>query len=69
MRKFMPIFAVVAAAMVAPTFAHAASTHSGPSAAADRNQQNVVMYAGKIIGQDPDANVRLSLLRDAEAPI
>ena len=61
--------AALAALLVSPAITRISSGHgrpefsSGPSA----TPWDAVIVEGKIVGQDPDANVRLDMRRDAES--
>jgi hypothetical protein len=63
----MAMAAVLAApAFVAvPAFARTPERHVEHRAAVQA-QSPTVVYGGHVVGQDPDPNVRLSILRDAE---
>ncbi len=60
---------VFAAFAAAPAFAatHHKKTDDANAAYAAATDPNVVIVGGKVVGADPDANVRLSLMRDPES--
>jgi hypothetical protein len=55
--KKLVIATVLAATVATPAFAQYAPRYHGA---------NAVIYNGRIIGQDPDANVRLDLIKNGE---
>ncbi len=59
---------VFAAFVVAPAFAatHHKKADEATSAYAAASDPDVVIVNGKVVGADPDANVRLNLRRDPE---
>lgn len=59
------VFAAVAAT---PAFAanHHKKADEATSAYAAATDSNVVIVNGKVVGADPDANIRLNLRRDPE---
>ncbi len=56
----------LAALITAPAFAQAPSTNAAPPGVT--NPHAVVAPGGKIIGVDPDPNVRFEILRDVSKP-
>ena len=56
--------AAVAALIVSPAVAQTARQHPAISAQATSVPRGAVIEEGKIVGQDPDPNVRLELRRD-----
>ena len=63
MRKI--ILTAIALSTLAGTSAMAAPSRHQPVRADQAITRNTVIHEGTVIGQDPDANVRLELLRSA----
>jgi hypothetical protein len=59
MKKLVTILALTATVIASPAFA--------AKAANNHRSSDTVTVDGHVVGQDPDANVRLQLLRDAQA--
>jgi hypothetical protein len=57
--KKLIIATVLATTVATPAFAQYLPRFTGPGL-------NAVIYNGRIIGQDPDANVRLDLIKNGE---
>ena len=55
--KKLVIATVLVGTIATPAFAQYLPRYPGP---------NVVVYNGQIVGQDPDVNVRLDLMKNAE---
>jgi hypothetical protein len=67
MKKLITL-AALATVIATPALA-AYKTTEGTSSSYHYVASPAVTFAGKQVGQDPDANVRFMLLRDAEAGI
>ena len=65
--KMLVAAAALAALVGSSAFAQAASYYPAESAQAASVPRDAVIEEGKIIGQDPDPNVRLELRRDYES--
>lgn len=70
--KFLMTAAALATLIVSPAFAASKHTsHDRPAslaaygAYAAAHDPDTVVFQGQVIGRDPDANVRLQILRDA----
>jgi len=57
----------VAAFIVSPAVAHSARDHRVESGPAASVPWDAVIEEGRIVGQDPDPNVRLELRRDYDS--
>jgi|RhiMetdeSRZDD1v2_1073273.scaffolds.fasta_scaffold41787_5 hypothetical protein len=57
----------VAAFIVSPAVAHSAREHPAESGPAASVPWDAVIEEGRIVGQDPDPNVRLELRRDYDS--
>ena len=69
MKKLLVATIALAAVVASPAFAksaHVRMTHTGASAAYVTHNPRILVADGQIIGRDPDANVRLEMLRKAE---
>ena len=67
MRKLVTA-AALAAIVATPAFAQTARTFPAHPGAIAAVPWDAVVVEGKVVGQDPDANVRLDLRRDAYGP-
>ncbi|MDB5600313.1 MAG: hypothetical protein JWN71_2357 [Xanthobacteraceae bacterium] len=68
MNKLMTVVALATTVISAPAFAQTPPKYHHDSAPAQYQQpSDVVTFGGKVVGQDPDVNVRENLLRDAFA--
>jgi hypothetical protein len=65
MKTFIATVAL-ATLIAAPAFAQAPSTNTQPPGVTNPNA--VVAPGGKIIGVDPDPNIRFEILRDVSKP-
>ena len=66
MKKLITIVALTATVISAPALAKSAPNAADHAPAAYQQPSDIVTFGGHVVGQDPDANVRLSILRDAE---
>jgi hypothetical protein len=66
MKKLITIVALTATVISAPALAKSARNAADHAPVAYQQPSDIVTYGGQVVGQDPDANVRLSILRDAE---
>jgi hypothetical protein len=64
MKKLITIAALVGTVISAPAFAATSAMAATHSAAAFQRNSDVVVDGGRVIGQDPDANVRSMIERD-----
>jgi hypothetical protein len=65
MKTLVPAAAVAALLVITGCYQHLPTTSMSPGQQA-ASSSNVVMYAGQIIGQDPDIHIRAELERNAE---
>lgn len=67
MNKLMTVVALATTVISAPAFAQTPSKDHDKAPATYQQPSDVVTFGGKVVGQDPDLNVRENLLRDAFA--
>jgi hypothetical protein len=67
MNKLMTVVALAATVISAPAFAQTPSKDHDKAPATYQQPSDVVTFNGKVVGEDPDWNVRHMLLLDAYA--